>query len=909
MTTTAAADSPKTIKPAEQPAAEQSPAATPSTDESGGTVVAIDDTPRPPASAAEAAERLDLRTFPLIEGAKISGDRRQIGQLIYEAPGPVQAAFDFQRAALEERGWQLLPDARLDGDDPMANFTSHGFVVNVSVSGFSQLPNHVIISIHNHGNVLPGTLPVPAGVEVLYAMPGNVSYVTTDDTEQTADAVWDLLLRDGWQPYGGGQDFRWFKKNAILLTANVMAHPAQPGKTFITYATEQLSADIPVPPDVADPRYTDSMKRLHFDHEGEVPDVIAAFYNGELANQGWQPTSEPVGDDPISVVYRNDAGDMMTLDMKLFNNLTRVDVEHFTAAEVAAMEAKLAEAATLAQQESPEQSENDSTVPPDQIAETISKFAAQLGDGGIPDLNLQDVEKLDLPDNLPDELANELRSALSDVANQLKGNAPVATESPAESQDTADAPDDGRLLAEKVAVPDGATDIERDPDSEMVIFRSDLKASEIADFFRKKMTVAGWGEIADETFVDDELGFGGVGFEKGDLYINLSIQNGKPDSKSRVLVMGDGIRWPGDEDLASDDSEAMEEETVPAQFVGQGACEGTIDYGDEKFELKHALVAIRPGYDEKPVTHLYLCGQPFTESALSVIAREDASTFDLLGSDFPNCLEVTIEDSYTSVFAYVDGASINYGGDEVKSDIKKTDQRIEARVHTDKPHDVFDKPFRFDVTIDLELKPGTAVASEPMTAGLAVDDRQSMLVPRGTSEMSMSGSPYKKTLRALIEAEQADVMAFYRDELEKRGWHEDASNDDGASPSLSCSGDEGKLTLELGRRRGQTMITLTVRNETLAREHKVVPPNGKAMLMLGNATEAEIEITIDDKAHRLAAEQGGRDPSDALKVQIEPGKHTIKVAGSNAENVDVPAGATWGVIAIPGGGVFTDQVY
>ena len=1006
-------DAPTTINPAVKRTTAQSVDATPD-----DTVVTVDDTPRAPATVAEAAKWLDLRTFPLIEGAKVSGERRQIGELHYDAPGPLQAAFDFQRKALEERGWQLLPDGRLDGENPMADFTQHGFLVSVSANDYSQTPDHVMVSIKNHGNVPPDTLPTPDGVEVLHSMGNSVAYTTTKDADETVDAVEQLLMAEGWQPYGGGQSFRLYKQNAILLNANVMAHPAQPGKTFITYLTEQLSADIPVPPEVADPRYTDSMKRMHFDHEGIVPNEIAEFYNTELAKLGWKPTSEPVGDDPITVVYRNAGGEIMTLEMKLFSELTRVDVEHFTAAEVAALEALALEARELAQQEQSQreaaeaarmaamidvpvpsdatkvqQSDNarqvkfgvaagageelfaayiehfealgwesditavtenfgiiefekddfqlsfefedlglggptkvsvesdaaqlkldrraesianisELTTPADGAeppATSIADLVSQLAEGETPQL---DLEGLNLPDNLPADLANELRSALSGVADSLEDVTPPG-------DDGSDAPEveeatGGRLLAEQVAIPDAASDVERDADTQMVIYRSDLTATKIADFFREAMSEAGWSEIEDETFVDDELGFGGVGFEKGDLYINLSIQNGKPDSTSRVLVMGDGIQFPGDDDLFGPEGEEMEEEVVAAEFVGAAECQGTIHYGDDTFEMKHALVALRRGYDDELVTRLYICAKPFSESAVSVIAREDASVFDLIGSDYPECLELTIEDSYVSVFAYVDGASINFGGDKVESTVRNAKGRVAGRVHVTEPHDVFDTDFRFDVTFDIELDSGDTIAAEPLPGGLAVDERQSMLVPRGTSEMLLGGSPYMETLHALIDADEADVLTFYREQLAERGWQEDADATEG--DALFFTSEEGKLTLELGRRRGETMIDVTIRQEALAREHGVVPAQGKAMLMLGNANEVAIEISIDGKPQRLAAEQGGRDPADALKVPIEPGAHTVKI-GSESEQIDVPAGATWGVIAIPGGGLFADRVY
>ena len=124
----------------------------------------------------------------------------------------------------------------------------------------------------------------------------------------------------------------------MRLSARVSTHEAQPGKTFIDYNTELLSADLPVPADAADPRYTDALKTLNFDHPGNAVDELASFYNEELAKQGFQATSKPIGDKEIAVVFRNDAEEMITLDMKVYNDLTRTSVRHYSAEEVAELE-------------------------------------------------------------------------------------------------------------------------------------------------------------------------------------------------------------------------------------------------------------------------------------------------------------------------------------------------------------------------------------------------------------------------------------------------------------------------------------------------------------------------------------------------------------------------------------------
>src|SRR5687768_8157086 len=49
-----------------------------------------------PATAEDAARVLDLRTIPMMEGAKVSSERT-LGMLMYQAKGTPKAAFEFQR--------------------------------------------------------------------------------------------------------------------------------------------------------------------------------------------------------------------------------------------------------------------------------------------------------------------------------------------------------------------------------------------------------------------------------------------------------------------------------------------------------------------------------------------------------------------------------------------------------------------------------------------------------------------------------------------------------------------------------------------------------------------------------------------------------------------------------------------
>ena len=67
-----------------------------------------------PATPEEAAKVLDLRTIPIMVGAKVSS-QRSLGMLMYSAKATPKAAFEFQRQMLLKRGFKELPGSTLLG--------------------------------------------------------------------------------------------------------------------------------------------------------------------------------------------------------------------------------------------------------------------------------------------------------------------------------------------------------------------------------------------------------------------------------------------------------------------------------------------------------------------------------------------------------------------------------------------------------------------------------------------------------------------------------------------------------------------------------------------------------------------------------------------------------------------------
>jgi hypothetical protein len=287
-----------------------------------------------PATVEQAARVLDLSTFPLMDGAKPL-ESPQVANLFYLATGDVKTAVEFNRKALVGQGWKELPNAM---------FSRDGFVVFVSVT-----PNgdgSLQVRLQNQGNVKPGKLPVPPNAKPVYVGDSTAMYETEAAVPATVDACRNLLVAQGWVPYGDAGDSAVFKQNANLVTATVSSAPAQGGKTVIQYTNQLISADIPAPPNVEDLRYVDEPPELTFATANQ--DAIVDFYRKTLATAGWKSTMDHMVDvdEKPTMIFRNPAKDMLTLAASgVLRGKLLFSVRFQSAAEIAERDRKIKEAA------------------------------------------------------------------------------------------------------------------------------------------------------------------------------------------------------------------------------------------------------------------------------------------------------------------------------------------------------------------------------------------------------------------------------------------------------------------------------------------------------------------------------------------------------------------------------------
>lgn len=288
----------------------------------GSTTLAQDVPAKGPATVEEGIEAIDLANLPLVEGAKTPGERNA-ASLNYEAPKESPDVYAFYKDLLTKQGWKELGEASVMKEAASSTFGKGGFTLAFSAFSTGR-PGKSNVIIQLLGNVDLAKLPRPAGTVPFYEGPASAMYLAEGEVEANRKAVREALLKAGWEPYGDAGDVRFYKKNAIKLSARVSAAPAQAGKTMIDYGTVFMAADLPAPASATRVQYSDQPIQLSADALGSQDEVVA-FYKERLGLMGWKPTTpKPFKSGNRNVLYfRNDAKDMIRLELGAFEGQTR----------------------------------------------------------------------------------------------------------------------------------------------------------------------------------------------------------------------------------------------------------------------------------------------------------------------------------------------------------------------------------------------------------------------------------------------------------------------------------------------------------------------------------------------------------------------------------------------------------
>jgi hypothetical protein len=187
-------------------------------------------------------------------------------------------------------------------------------------------------------------------------------------------------------------------------------------------------------------------------------------------------------------------------------------------------------------------------------------------------------------------------------------------------------------------------------------------------------------------------------------------------------------------------------------------------------------------------------------------------------------------------------------------------------------------------------------------------------LPEKLGTVGTAGTPYRQEITATKQGELKPIVAFYRDKMGEQGWAEDQKQSvvDEAKASLVFTNGGSVVSVKLEQFGDEVDMQIAKRDAEKAKAAGMLPPAGKARIILANASSSTAKITIGDKTYELAAGVGAEDPADGKKIDVPPGTHTFTIEAETEQQQDkikVEPGGAWGVIVIPDGGHFADRLY
>ena len=241
------------------------------------------------------------------------------------------------------------------------------------------------------------------------------------------------------------------------------------------------------------------------------------------------------------------------------------------------------------------------------------------------------------------------------------------------------------------------------------------------------------------------------------------------------------------------------------------------------------------------------------------------------------------------------------------------DDRREPPVHVVAQGDGLWFPESAEFGAAEEEMDGAAFEDDSGFDGPEVQEFEGLALPKGIESPFKTRSQFRSEFVTSVEGDLKSIHEFFRNSAAETEWKIKSEKLSQQEAVINLASDRGELTVELKRYEGEIEINLAIRDPKVAGEQGMVPPAGKARLLLANIAEVETTIVINGKSYKLAPEQGANDPKDSLRIDVEPGdyNYSIKAAGreEQSDKLAVTAGGTWAIVVIPEQGHMAERMY
>lgn len=433
---------------------------------------------------------------------------------------------------------------------------------------------------------------------------------------------------------------------------------------------------------------------------------------------------------------------------------------------------------------------------------------------------------------------------------------------------------------------------------------SEEKSGEPAEPMEKDSTAADL-EAQINSAVQGELAkaLGSLGKSSGDSPQNMAELEAKAKQLQNMLADGDDSDGEENADKKEmkenpfDVEEDTEAPSAEVQAIKKSKC--TIKVGNKTIELPHRACYVFND-DGLAVKCILFSDKPIDVAKLQRLLLKDGQPVHgmYVSDGSTKMLDFRIYGESLSLNAQVDSSSLGLSSGSIPMEVSYHQGKMIGKIETIEPIELSEGTLEFSVQVYEEpIRVDWAKRGSPETEKLVADESKEVLVPEGCTSFSSEGSRYSSQIEAIIEVPLPAVQTFYTEQLELKGYK---LVDDDSENGKRYQSNEQELILTLKANDDETVIEMQTRNLAAAKADAMLPPKGKALLVLGNMSQAVVEMTIAGKAYKVEPSDG-RDPKDATKVVVEPGAVKIRIVaekGGKPYDMEVKATAdsTWGVL-------------
>ena len=180
------------------------------------------------------------------------------------------------------------------------------------------------------------------------------------------------------------------------------------------------------------------------------------------------------------------------------------------------------------------------------------------------------------------------------------------------------------------------------------------------------------------------------------------------------------------------------------------------------------------------------------------------------------------------------------------------------------------------------------------------EDKDGYPIPSDHSSAGSESSIFRKSVMVTTEARVQDLVAFYENELPKKGFTtmSEHTAPDNALPVYDTP--NGPLSVAIKQEGDNATATLSISDKAAASKSPLFPKPGQVKIGLGNINPGAVDVTVNGKKIKVPGGAGSKSP-DGPTLDVAPGDIKVEMKGGDPVTVTAGPDQIWLVMVGPGG--------